>query len=185
MSVTEGESKRQRGGVRQNYAVELLILLVSYLSFICLLSVCIKLSIYLLYHLPVSCSSKCTFGVEMNTFYISLARLHLLCTLCTNPPPSTLLYLPLLCALPSLPFLHPSAPLQGRSQGRHAPSIPCFIGWWVLKGQFPRRACGMTPALLPHSSFPSLLRLLTVLTTAAHMYNPETHSAKTRRWQNI
>lgn len=32
MSVTEGEGKRQRGGVRQNYVAELLILLV--LSFI-------------------------------------------------------------------------------------------------------------------------------------------------------
>lgn len=52
--------ERQRGGVRQNYAAELLILLVSstiYLSFICLRSATNHSSTYCI-HLSVSCSSK-------------------------------------------------------------------------------------------------------------------------------
>lgn len=103
------------------------------------------------------------------------------------PPPFTLLYLPLLCALPSLPSLHPSAPLQGRSQGRPAPSIPCFIGWWVLKGQFPPQSAHGS-ALHTHHSHPSWGCLLYLLHThsSSHVNAAVTpKTANTRCWRNI
>lgn len=59
---------------------------------------------------------------------------------------SPLLYLPLIWALLLLPSPSLGPCLQGHSQGRPAPSIPCVIGWQVLKGRFPRWAHGLTPA---------------------------------------
>lgn len=107
----------------------------NYLSLIHLSAICLHLTISLLYHLSVSCSSTCTFGVVMNTFCISFSccefpltpcLLHPPCTLCTNPP-FTLLYLPLLCALPSLPSLHPSPPCKVVPKDGMLPASPASL----------------------------------------------------------